>query len=141
MKTLVMLRGVSGSGKSTVAEYIQRLPDVDEGRIIQNRSADDYFVSKITNEYNFDASKLHLAHQDCINNVKKDMILGYDIIVSNTSTTEKELKPYLELAAEYDYKVISLVVENRHGNQNVHGVPDETLKKQESRLRNSIKLL
>jgi hypothetical protein len=62
-----------------------------------------------------------------------------EIVVSNTSTTEKELQPYLDLANEYGYKVVSLIVENRHGNSNVHSVPQETLQKMKDRFQ--IKLI
>lgn len=138
MKTMVILRGVSGSGKSTVAEYLRDISWNNSSTSI--RTADQYFERD--GLYAFNAADLGKAHQWCIDHVESDMINEFgQVIVANTSTTEKELKPYLELAAKYNYKVISLVVENRHGNQNVHGVPDETLKKQESRLRNSIKLI
>ena len=56
-----------------------------------------------------------------------------EIVVSNTSTTEKEMQPYLDLAREFGYTVVSLIVENRHGNSNVHNVPQETLKKMQDR--------
>lgn len=39
-----------------------------------------------------------------------------------------------------DYTVFPLIVENRHGNTNVHNVPEETLINQERKLRNNIKL-
>jgi len=55
------------------------------------------------------------------------------IIVSNTFTQEWEMKPYYELAKQYGYTVFSLVVENRHGGVNEHGVPDETLEKMRNR--------
>jgi len=58
---------------------------------------------------------------------------GKEIVVSNTSTTEKEMEPYLKLAEKYDYKVVSLIVENRHGNKSVHNVPDETMEKMRNR--------
>lgn len=56
-----------------------------------------------------------------------------EIVVSNTSTTEKEMQPYLDLAKEFGYTVVSLIVENRHGNSSVHGVPKETLEKMKNR--------
>jgi hypothetical protein len=34
---------------------------------------------------------------------------------------------YLELAKYYDYQVYSLIVENRHGGVNTHGVPEDKL--------------
>jgi hypothetical protein len=45
------------------------------------------------------------------------------------------MKPYYKLAEKYGYVVFSLVVENRHGGINEHGVPDETLKKMENRFQ------
>ena len=55
------------------------------------------------------------------------------IVVSNTFTTEKEMKPYYKLAEQYGYRVHSLIVENRHGGINEHNVPDETLEKMKKR--------
>ena len=49
------------------------------------------------------------------------------IVVANTSTTVKELKPYYDLAEKYDYAVFSVIIENRHDGVNEHNVPEETL--------------
>jgi NEDD4-binding protein 2 len=49
------------------------------------------------------------------------------IIIANTSTTEKELKPYYDLAIAYGYKVFSIIVENRISSKNIHNVPEETI--------------
>jgi predicted kinase len=141
MRTLILLRGLPGSGKSSFATFIWDKHVVFE--------ADKYFYDKEGN-YNFDMSKLGAAHKWCQLQVEHAMEDNQanpqfypEIVVSNTSTTESELKPYLDLAAKYDYKVVSLIVENRHGNgeeTNIHGVGKETLDKMENRLRNSIKL-
>jgi hypothetical protein len=48
------------------------------------------------------------------------------------------MQAYFDLAKKYDYNVVSLIVENRHGGKNVHGVPDD--KVQEMRDRFEIKL-
>jgi hypothetical protein len=37
------------------------------------------------------------------------------------------MEDYYKLAEKYDYKVVSLIVENRHEGKNVHGVPDDKL--------------
>jgi hypothetical protein len=49
------------------------------------------------------------------------------IAVSNTFTMEWEMQPYYDLAKEHGYRVYSLIVENRHGGVNEHGVPEEKL--------------
>jgi hypothetical protein len=50
-----------------------------------------------------------------------------EIAVSNTFTQEWEMGDYFKLAEKYGYKVVSLIIENRHGGQNVHGVPEDKL--------------
>jgi hypothetical protein len=37
------------------------------------------------------------------------------------------MKPYFDLAEKHGYKVYSLIVENRHGGVNEHGVPEDKL--------------
>ena len=49
------------------------------------------------------------------------------IVVSNTFTQEWEMQSYYELAEKYGYRVHSLIVENRHGGVNEHGVPEDKL--------------
>lgn len=131
MRTLILLRGLPGAGKSSFATFIWDRHVVCE--------ADKYFYDKEGN-YNFDATKLGAAHKWCQDQCEMFMQDNQanpqfypEIIVSNTSTTEKELKPYLDLAAKYDYKVVSLIVENRHGSESIHGVPKETIEKMKKR--------
>jgi hypothetical protein len=52
---------------------------------------------------------------------------GSGIAVSNTFTQEWEMDTYYELAKQYGYRVFSLIVENRHGGVNEHGVPEDKL--------------
>lgn len=85
-------------------------------------------------EYKFDATKLGAAHAWCKSEVERAM--QYDlsrIFVANTFTMEKEINPYVELAKQYGYDVVSLIIENRHGNSNIHSVPEESLKRMEER--------
>ena len=49
------------------------------------------------------------------------------VVVSNTFTQEWEMQSYYELAEKYGYRVHSLIVENRHGGVNEHGVPEDKL--------------
>jgi len=122
---LFLVRGLPGSGKSTFATHIWNEYAVCE--------ADKFFYDKEGN-YNFDPSKLKDAHAWCKNEVEtrmKDHQINQqyypEIAVSNTFTQEWEMKDYYELAEKYGYKVVSLIVENRHGGKNVHGVSDDKL--------------
>jgi predicted kinase len=122
---LFLVRGLPGSGKSTFATHIWNEYAVCE--------ADKFFYDKEGN-YNFDPSKIKDAHAWCKNEVEtrmKDHQLNPqyypEIAVSNTFTQEWEMKDYYDLAEKYGYKVVSLIVENRHGGKNVHGVPEDKL--------------
>jgi predicted kinase len=130
--TLFLVRGIPGSGKSTFAKHIWNEYAVCE--------ADKFFHNKETGEYKFDASRLKEAHEWCRNEVETRMKDHQanpqyypEIAVSNTFTQEWEMQTYIDLANKYGYQVTTLIVENRHGNRNVHNVPDETLDRMRQR--------
>lgn len=132
MKSLVLLRGLPGSGKSTFAHFIWEKNVICE--------ADQYFVDEKTGEYQFDATQLRQAHDWCRSKVENMMTINQktpgfypEIVVSNTFTQDWELEPYYKLAEQYGYIVFSLVVENRHGGVNQHDVPQETIEKMRKR--------
>jgi phenolic acid decarboxylase len=58
-----------------------------------------------------------------------------DIVVSNTFTQGWEMEDYYKMAEELGYRVFSLIVENRHGGENIHTVPKETIKKMKDRFK------
>jgi len=55
------------------------------------------------------------------------------IVIANTSTTEREMQPYMDLARQFGYRVFSIIVENRMLTKNIHSVPDETILKMKNR--------
>ena len=121
MKELFLLRGLPGSGKSTLAKML--VGDKD----YCHKEADMYFIDGDGN-YQFDVTKLRDAHAWCQEEVEFLMKYEHKVVVSNTFTQEWEMTPYFELAEKYGYRVHSLIVENRHGGVNEHGVPEDKLK-------------
>ena len=124
-KVLTLVRGLPGSGKSTFANFIWNDYSICE--------ADKFFVDKDGN-YKFDATKLPEAHKWCREQVEIRMIDNIanpqyypEIVVSNTFTQEWEMAEYYKLAEKYGYTVFSIIVENRHGGVNEHGVPNDKL--------------
>jgi hypothetical protein len=41
--------------------------------------------------------------------------------------------PYYDMGKEFGYTIFSLIVENRHGGKNIHGVPDDKLEVMKNR--------
>ena len=120
-KHLFLLRGLPGAGKSTLAASLAKT----------HLEADKFFMKDGT--YNFDATKLKEAHEWCRSECERAMLWELNITVSNTFTQEWEMKAYYELAEKYGYKVFSIIVENRHGGVNEHGVPQEALDRMKNR--------
>ena len=147
MNHLIIVRGLPGSGKTTFGTWLRGLVNMYPKRVGATFSADDFFIAD-SGDYVFQPDLLGAAHSQCQRGLRAfmhtyslkgaDYLEGIVAIVHNTSTTEKELKPYLELAEEYDYQVTSLIVENRHGNKSVHNVPEEAIDRMKQRF--SVKL-
>ena len=130
---LILVRGLPGSGKSSFSKLIWSDFVICE--------ADKFFYDEEGN-YNFDGSKLKEAHAWCKNQVEtfmKDHEVNAqyypEIVVSNTFTQEWEMEDYFKLAEKYNYKVVSLIVENRHNGKNIHGVPDEKIEQMRNRFQ------
>jgi predicted kinase len=127
MKELFLLRGLPGSGKSTLAESLGG----------SHMEADKYFTYE--GNYEFDVTKLKDAHDWCQNAVRVFMEnKSKRVTVSNTFTQEWEMKPYFDLAEKHGYRVYSLIVENRHGGVNEHGVPEDKLKLMKKRFETKL---
>jgi 2',3'-cyclic-nucleotide 3'-phosphodiesterase/NEDD4-binding protein 2 len=132
--TLILLRGIPGCGKTTLAKFlVESFKKWSTYEICA-----DYFFEDLHGNYNFDLNKLGAAHSWCKQQVRD--VLDFPrrdsfpvVIVHNTFTTEKEIAPYEEIAKEYGLDFISLIVENRHGNSNIHNVPEETLERMKNR--------
>ncbi len=121
MKKLIIIRGLPGSGKSTFAKSL-----VQSGFADVYCEADQYFVDAEGN-YAYDGMKIQEAHADCLLRVVGNLELHKTVVVCNTFTTENELHPYISYCQTHRVPFISLIVENRHGNKSIHGVPERTM--------------
>jgi uridine kinase len=129
---LILLRGLPGSGKTTLGEVILQSNQGARPDII---SADNYFMDDKGN-YNFDPTKLKEAHNNCQQICADRMRLEFSkVVVANTFTEEWEMKPYFEMAERYNYRIHTIIVENRHGGENIHGVPKEKLQQMKDRFQ------
>ncbi len=130
-KTVILMLGCSGSGKSTKAK--QHMAGVEDAVLV---SADHFFMQD--GKYNFDPIKLGRAHSACqakfLEYVKEDKPL---IVVDNTNTTNRERRFYVDVAKHWGYKVMVDVLDADLGDcaaRNIHGVSREVVDKQASRI-------
>jgi len=132
--TLYLMRGVSGSGKSTAINFI--LYHVAKADISVVCSADHYYLQP-DGTYIFDPTVLGEAHAACQQKARYAMSLGIrTVIIDNTNTTRQEAKPYAQLCVRFGYRMV--VVEpgtpwrfdvDVLTQRNQHNVPREAIQK------------
>ncbi len=122
--TLVMVRGLPGSGKSTLCRLLS-----EEGKY-PVFSFDDYFTDATTGEYDFRHEDNHIAYKHCAERVEEAMQKSVvRIFLDNCFTLEWEMEPYFKLAKQFGYRMMAVTVENRHGGINNHGISNEQVQK------------
>ena len=141
-KTMRIMRGVPGSGKSFLADSFMR-----DGYVIL--STDDIYEDRARKEYLWSFELLGLAHK--MNQMKADLACRRDIpliLIDNTNTTYKECKPYLDMAKKYGYEIVLTEPETDWFNnaaecfkRNSHGVPLETIQRMIDRYEDSADIL
>lgn len=113
---VTILRGISGSGKSTFAK--ENYPSA----VVC--SADDYFM--VDGEYKFDFTKLSQAHGTCFKKAAEALEFGQDVVVDNTNTQVWEMSPYVLLAQSYNAEIEIVLLDcpaSVAAVRNCHGVP------------------
>lgn len=100
-KLMILMRGVSGSGKS------YRAKELSQGDPSVIYSA-DYFFGIDPEEYskNWTREKLGDAHKWCQSRVRFACQNQHKlVIVDNTNTMIHEMMPYFDMAMQYEYRV------------------------------------
>lgn len=118
---LVLIRGLPGSGKTTLAGTYQGFCHYE---------ADQYFVDA-QGTYRFDECKLAEAHQWCQRHTHDALAAGYSVVVSNTFTQPFELLPYFNMALTLQVNLC--LVEATGAWKSVHPVPDDIIKLMKAR--------
>ncbi len=143
-KYLVILRGVSGAGKSTYAKkLLLRVCRSIEGNFWRRSaivSADNYFI-RPDGKYDFNAKSLGNAHAWCYSQVNGFMKLAVRVIIlDNTNTQKWEYEKYVELAKQNGYIVKERIIGNTdeeslklYASRNTHGVPEQSIRKMAQR--------
>lgn len=129
-RTVFIMRGVSGSGKSTIARAIQK---VYPSAVLC--SADNYFMRE--GKYHFRSDDLGTAHKYC-QKLAEDAVRNNTnvIIIDNTNVKCWEMKFYMDLARQHLYHIV--IVEPKMdwrndpsllASRSTHDVDENTIRK------------
>eukprot|EP01117_Protostelium_nocturnum_P003710 TRINITY_DN14994_c0_g1_i1.p1 TRINITY_DN14994_c0_g1~~TRINITY_DN14994_c0_g1_i1.p1 ORF type:complete len:228 (-),score=66.79 TRINITY_DN14994_c0_g1_i1:55-738(-) len=139
-KTMYLMRGAPGSGKSTQAKELMKKEGNEQGVVF---STDDYFMQNPKGEYLFNASDLGKAHQWNQDRTEKSMVAGVSpIIIDNTNTMRWEAKQYVVNAQAHGYSIVIVEPDTewwkskdavKMSQLNKHGVPLDAIKRMLSR--------
>lgn len=133
--TLFIVRGLPGSGKTTLAERMRLAGIVD---VVY--AADDYHDS----HGGFDWRNIGAAHDWCQEVVKSDLGSSFamygshrfiSVAVANTFVTKGSIRPYIDIAANRGARVVVIdcydggMSDSDLAAKNVHSVPEATIAK------------
>jgi len=145
MKEVIVLRGLPGAGKSTLANQLIAEASV-EGRTVSIFSADKFFVGP-NGIYRFDRTQLGAAHGRCLRHYARKLSWletasagPQTIIVDNTNTTVSEILPYVKLAQAFSlsFEVVTISCDPAlAAARNIHGVPGAKVQEMHKRLRDA----
>ena len=107
---IVLIRGLPGSGKSTMARKMEGYIHLEA----------DMFL-EVDGVYVYEPSKVRNAHDCCVEAARKALGQGSNVVVSNTFVKLWEMKRYIDLG--YPYRII----ETRGRWPNIHGVAEEKI--------------
>ena len=124
---LVLIRGLPGSGKSTIAKALYKAG-------FDWFEADTYHLND-EGDYCYDPANVKEAHEWCQRETFKALANGKRVVVSNTFTRRFEMEPYFEMAKTFGIE--PNILEATGNWPNVHGVPAEVVEKMRQRWEKS----
>jgi hypothetical protein len=124
-QTLFIVRGLPGSGKSTIARQCV----ADGNGMVAHVEADMWFERSGT--YKYEKEELPNAHKWCQDECLRLLKEGKTVIVSNTFTRKWEMKPYIRMAEAMG---IPRHYYNCTGNyESIHNVPADAMDRMRAR--------
>lgn len=130
-KTVFIMRGLPGSGKSTFAKKLAE----KYRRSIKIVSADDFMVDD-KGRHKFDGERLRIIHQLCFEAFCKCLAKNTSVIVDNSNREYWEYQRYVDIATEFSYRIIILEIPCRNHRtleffwrRHIHTVPARTAEK------------
>lgn len=141
MKKVIILRGLPGSGKSTLSKQLEH-EIKSSGGSVAIVSSDQYFYQLGGGKYKFDPAHIGAAHASCFRKFIEELTKGTDlIIVDNTSTSTIEVAPYKLGADAFNYQTeIKQIISDPQDalKYNLHKVPETAIEAMHKSLQDPI---
>ena len=119
---LVLIRGLPGSGKTTMARVLVMVG-------YEHYEADLYFERG--GAYHFDAAELPKAHAWCFERAKDSIARRARCVVANTFTRRWEMQPYMDAAKAAGVPV--RLIEAHGAWKSCHGLPTAAIERMRAR--------
>lgn len=113
---IVLIRGIPGSGKSTMARAMTGYTHYE---------ADMYM--QVDGIYVYNAENVTKSHDWCLASAKSSLEEGHHVVVSNTFTKLWEMKRYIDLGFPFR------IIEATGKWPNIHGVPQDKIELMKAR--------
>jgi len=138
VKTVFVMVGLPGSGKSSLVQGLIRSMGLTYGRDVVVCSADSFYL-RADGTYDFDGASLGAAHSYC--KARFSLALGQEsvqyVFVDNTNLRRRDREWYVRVAEGCGWRVAFVPVGNpldpstwaECAARNIHGVPLETVKR------------
>lgn len=132
-KSMVLIRGLPGSGKSTLGRKILNSPNKISTAPSSQVEADQFF--EVRGGYLWNASLRDLAHQWCLAEAFRRLLWHDRIVVANTFVKRWQMMLYIEQARKFRIRVHLLEPDGNKlspialSQRNVHSVPVEAIER------------
>jgi len=131
MKTAIIMRGLPGNGKSTIAGMLATSSRTEKSVICSA----DYYHTAPDGSYHWKPENMGKAHEFCRETFKNAVDAGTPlVIVDNTNTKPSEFEFYANYGKANGYWVVEVTVGDASTKSienskkyNTHNVPEETI--------------
>lgn len=103
---MILVRGIPGSGKSTVAYTLKEILESVGKRDVGVFSTDNYWYRNDPSVYAWNPDEIGTAHKWNQSQVEMAINDGKHVIVDNTNLDGFALMPYFDMVVKYDLDVI-----------------------------------